>query len=221
MSDEIKEEKLDSPLVVHKKSDASYQETASEVSMSATHTDEEADDIPTLERHRFKKIKKRNRFPLFLLFAAVIVGVICALVYSGVIPIGEKETTTTTQKSYTTSPVNEFEGIITVKGTYIFFEGEELGGIKDLERQVKYLNAGTKFVVQDEKADSDFLNFEVLSILSKYNIDYDITHIVSSGLISQYETTAPKSTAPASSSTAAPSTSTSAPSTSAQNNTEN
>lgn len=212
MSDEIKEEKLDSPLVVHKKSDASYQETASEVSMSATHTDEEADDVPTLERHRFKKTKKKNRFPLFLLFVAVIVGVVCALLYSGVIPMGEKETTTTTQKSYTTTPVNEFEGVITIKGTYIFFEGEEIDGIKDLERQVKYLDAGTKFVVQDEKADSDFLNFEVLSILSKYNIDYDITHIVSSGLISQYETTAPASSASAS---------TSAPSTSAQNTTGN
>lgn len=194
MNDEIKEEKLDSPLVVHKKSDASYQETASEISMSSTHTDEEADDVPTLERHRFKKKKKKNRLPVFLIIIAVVTGVVCALFYSGVLPPAEKETTSATQKSYTTQPENKFEGIITVKGTYIFFEGEEIAGIKELERKVKYLNAGTKFVVQDEKADSDFLNFEVLSVLSQYNIDYDVTHIVSSGLMSKYETTAPQST---------------------------
>ena len=37
MADEIKEEKLDSPLVVHKKGDASYQEEGNEVSMQNTH----------------------------------------------------------------------------------------------------------------------------------------------------------------------------------------
>ena len=57
MADEIKEEKLDSPLVVHKKGDASYQEENNEVSMQNTHVDEDS-DAPTLERHRFKKEKK-------------------------------------------------------------------------------------------------------------------------------------------------------------------
>ena len=58
MADEIKEEKLDSPLVVHKKGDASYQEEGNEVSMQNTHVDEDS-DAPTLERHRFKKEKKK------------------------------------------------------------------------------------------------------------------------------------------------------------------
>ena len=59
MADEIKEEKLDSPLVVHKKGDASYQEEGNEVSMQNTHVDEDS-DAPTLERHRFKKEKKKK-----------------------------------------------------------------------------------------------------------------------------------------------------------------
>lgn len=187
MEEEIKEERLDSPLVVHKKDDASYQENA-EVTMSATHTDEDSSDSPTLERHRFKKKKKKRKFPYFLIaLIAVAVAVVCALIYSGVIPMGEKETTAQTTKSYTTKQENEFDGIIVVKGTYIFFEGEEIDGIKELEKKIKYLDEGTSFVIQDENADSNFLDFEVLSTLSKYNINYEITHIVSSGLVSKYE----------------------------------
>lgn len=188
MDEEIREEKLDSPLVVHKKSDASYQETAAEVTMSATHTDDDSSDAPTLERHRFRKDKKKKKWPYgFLVLVAIAMVVLCALFYSDVIPLREKETTTTTTRSYTTQPVNEFEGIITVKGTYIFFEGEELDGIQELVKEIKYLDEGTKFVIQDENADSNFLNYEVLSNLSLYNIDYEITHIVSSGLKSKYE----------------------------------
>lgn len=196
MADEIKEEKLDSPLIVHKKDDASYQETATEVDMSATHTDDEGDDVPTLERHRFRKEKKSKKGVWVLIaFIAVAVAVVCALFYSGVIPSGrEKETTTKPERTYTTAQVNEFEGIITVKGTYIFFEGTEVDGLSGLEREIKYLDKGTKFIVQDEDADSNFLNFDVLSLLSQYGIDYDIKHIVSSGLESKYETTAPAET---------------------------
>ena len=58
--EEIKEENLDSPLVVHKKDDASYQEANTEVSMQNTHVDEDS-DMPTLERHRFKKEKKKKK----------------------------------------------------------------------------------------------------------------------------------------------------------------
>lgn len=196
MADEIKEEKLDSPLIVHKKDDASYQETATEVDMSATHTDDEGDDVPTLERHRFRKEKKSKKGVWVLIaLIAVAVAVVCALFYSGVIPLGrEKETTTKPERTYTTAQVNEFEGIITVKGTYIFFEGTEVDGLSGLEREIKYLEKGTKFIVQDEDADSNFLNFDVLSLLSQYGIDYDIKHIVSSGLESKYETTAPAET---------------------------
>lgn len=188
MEEEIKEERLDSPLVVHKKSDASYQETATEVTMNATHTDDETSDMPTLERHRFRKEKKKKKWPYVLIvLIAIVMAVLCALIYSDVIPVREKETTTQTTRSYTTQKTNEFKGIITVKGTYIFFEGTEVDGIKGLEKEIKYLDNGTKFEIQDENADSNFLNYEVLSLLSKYNFDYEITHIVSSGLKSKYE----------------------------------
>lgn len=191
MAEEIKEEKLDSPLIVHKKDDASYQETATEFDMSATHTDDEGDDVPTLERHRFRKEKKSKK-GIWVLIAliAVAVAVVCGLFYSGVLPPGKEHVTTTKpERTYTTAQVNEFKGIITIKGTYIFFEGAEVDGLSGLEREIKYLDKGTKFIVQDEDADSNFLNFDVLSLLSQYGIDYDIKHIVSSGLESKFETT--------------------------------
>lgn len=189
MSQEMKDKVLDSPLVVHKQTDASYQETANEVTMCATHTDEEAEDVPTLQRHRFRKDKKKKKSPfIFLAIIAVLVAVFAALAYNGIIPVGNKATTeSTTQRSYTTKEENNFEGIITIKSTYIFFEGKEVNGLEGLEKNIKYLPKGTKFIVQDEDADSNFLNFEVLSLLSNYNIDYEIKHIVSSGLKSKYE----------------------------------
>lgn len=187
MNDEINEEKLDNPLIVHKKTDASYQETASEITMSATHCDDDS-DAPTLERHRYKKTKKSGRglWVIFALIAAV-AAVFAALYLNGIVPFNNEEATTATKKSYTTQPENEFKNIITVKGTYIFFEGEEVNGLQGLEKKVKYLDAGTEFTVQDENADSDFLNFQVLSMLSDNGIEYKITHIVSSGLVAERE----------------------------------
>lgn len=188
MDDEIKEEKLDSPLVVHKKDDASYQETAREFDMNATHSDDESGEVPTLERHRFRKEKKSHKGTWFLIaLIAVAVAVVCALFYSGKLSFKEPETTTKPERTYLTQEENKFEGIIVIKGTYIFFEGEEVDGISGLEREIKYLDKGTKFIIQDENADSNFLNLDVLSILSKYEINYEITHIVSSGLKSKYE----------------------------------
>ena len=56
-----------------------------------------------------------------------------------------------------------------------------------------------KFTVQDEHADSNFLNKEVLPLLTEYKMKYNVTHIQSSGLISKYETTqAVSDTAPSS-----------------------
>ncbi len=51
-----------------------------------------------------------------------------------------------------------------------------------------------------KRADSNFLNKEVLPLLTKYKMKYNVTHIQSSGLISKYEaTTQPVSdTAPSS-----------------------
>lgn len=198
------EERLDSPLVVHKQTDSSYQETASEVSMQSTHTDEESEDTATLERHRFRKERKRNSHPvLFLAVIIIIAAVVGALIYSDSIPFGREETTEEqTVKSYTQKTENEFEGTIIIKGTYIFFEGTEIDGIQELERNVKYLDEGASFVIKDEHADSDFLNNEVLPVLSQYGITYEITHIESSGLIAANEET----TSPATTTTTAPAT---------------
>lgn len=187
MDDELIEEKLDNPLIVHKENDASYQEIASEVSMSYTHTDEET-DAPTLERHRFKKQKKKPKWPwvMLLLVAAVIVAVV-VLNKNGYFAKKPTEPENTTRKSYTTQVENKFKGIITVKGTYIFFEGKEVDGISGLDRELRYLESGTTFIVQDEKADASFLNDTVLPLLSKYDIEYTTKYIVSSGLTAKNE----------------------------------
>lgn len=203
MEDEIREERLDSPLIVHKKSDASYQETAGEVTMSSTHIDDEGSESATLERHRFKKEKKKRKWPFVLLVLIVIAAaVLCALKYGGILDKPIKETTSEkpSTSSYVTEPENKFKGVIVVKGTYIFFEGNEIDGIEGLEREIKYLDAGTSFEIWEEQADSNFLNFEVLALLSQYDIKYEITHKVSTGLVSKYEnvTTAPAATSSAS-----------------------
>lgn len=207
MDEKNMEERLDSPLIVHKKSDASYQETASEVAMSSTHTDEEGADSATLERHRFRKEKKKRKWPFVLLVLIVIaVGVLCALKYGGVLNITPKETTTQplSTSNYVTQAENKFEGVIVVKGTYIFFEGNEVDGLEGLEREIKYLDAGTSFEIWEEQADSNFLNFEVLTLLSQYDIKYEITHKVSTGLVSKYENVTTQDASDATSSTAAP-----------------
>lgn len=189
MADEIKEEKLDNPLVVHKKDDASYQEENNEVSMQNTHVDEDT-DAPTLERHRFKKEKKKKKWPYVLLVIVVAaIVVIAVLINNGTIKLSTKETTTQAASSYTTEAANPFKNTITVKGTYIFYEGTELDDIGALEREIKYQDADKTFTVQDEHADSNFLNKEVLPLLTEYKMKYNVTHIQSSGLISKYETT--------------------------------
>lgn len=187
MDEDLMEEKLDNPLIVHKESDASYQEVASELSMTYTHTEEDS-DAPTLERHRFKKTKKKKKWPWFVVgLIAVVVAVCVALYYNGYFQPKRDETTTTTRKSYTTQQENPYKGIITVKNTYIFFEGEEVDGLEGLIREIKYLDAGTKFIVQNEKADSNFLNFEILPILEQYDIEYEVKYVASSGLMAEKE----------------------------------
>lgn len=189
MSDEL--EKLDSPLVVHKETDASYHETANIDIISTTNKVEE--NTTNLVRHRFrKKKKKKGKILLYLiLFIVIIVSVLCGLYFSGV--IGNKEEKTTepsTDKTYVSVPENKFEGVITVKGSYIFFEGEEIDGVAELERVVKYLDTNTAFVIQDEEADPVLLSQEIIPLLDKYSIKHDEPKfIISSGLISKYEKT--------------------------------
>lgn len=192
MSEEF-EEKLDSPLVVHKETDASYEENSSEIDVNITHIEE---DSATLERHRFKRVKKKSKAPYFICAVIVISAVFAGLYYGGIIPgfadkeITEKQPDNTAE----TTEENRFEGIITVKGTYLFFEGREINGTEELISEIKYTDSSKKFIIQDENADSKFLNNEILPLLTEYNIQYEVKFVVSSGLMSANETTAALST---------------------------
>lgn len=195
MANDYNDEHLDSPLVVHKVTDASYHETENNVDVNATHIEEET---ATLERHRFKKEKKSSKWPIVITFLVVVAAVFCYLYFSGSLAslgLGEAQTTTEPETENYTIPQNPYDGIITVKGTYIFFEGEEVDGIEGLASQVRYLDSGTSFVVQDEDADSTFLYEEVIPLLEQYGIEPEVRYVVSSGLTSKYETTTASSTA--------------------------
>ena len=195
MDEEIREEKLDSPLVVHKKSDASYQETAIEVDMSVTH-DEDNQNAPTLERHRFRKKKKKNKGGIWVIIgiAVIIVAVISALMYSGKLPIDKTEETTQPVTLESTTE-NRFKNTIVVKGTYVFYDGEEVDGVKGLESKIKYLDDEQKNItVINEHAQNEFLNYDILPLLETYHINYTSTFMESTGLISQYETTTAQTT---------------------------
>ncbi len=193
MSDNI-DEKLDSPLVVHKETDASYEENNTELDVNITHIDE---DTITLERHRFKKVKKNSKAPYVFCAVLIIIAIFAGLYFGGVIPkfFDKGETTVpVSDSSESTTEENRFKGIITVKGTYLFFEGKEINGTEDLISEIKYANENTSFIIQDENADSTFLNDEILPILTSYNIQYEVKYIVSSGLMSVNDTTVCDST---------------------------
>lgn len=66
MNNEFDEEKLDNPLVVHKVTDASYQDVSAEADLNKTHIEEET---ATLERHRFKKEKKKQQMACYYCFS--------------------------------------------------------------------------------------------------------------------------------------------------------
>lgn len=193
MSDNINE-LLDPPLVVHKKSDASYQQTAVEVDMNETRVE---DDGPTLTRHRFKKIESQKGNKSFVLFLAVFVVAvsICVLFFTGNISFDKEEKTTqkpsTTQS--TTTIEQAYEGTIVIKDMYIFVDGVEVDGIEGLQNQLKYEDANTTaYVIVDENANADYLNDEILPVLMQlgfYGDDTEITHKVSTGLIANEETT--------------------------------
>lgn len=70
-----------------------------------------------------------------------------------------------------------------------------MDGIQGLASEVKYLDEGTSFVIQDEDADSTFLYEEVLPLLEQYGIKTEVRYVVSSGLTSKYETTTAQTSA--------------------------
>lgn len=190
---------LCSPLIVHKEGDASYQPDAVEDGMTATHTEDEL-EAPTIERHRFRKKKKNHKgaYVLILLLVAS-VAVCAALYFTGTYDFGLKPKETTTQAAKTedtTQETTNYDHVITVKGTYLFYEGQEVDGVEGLIAAIKYEPAGSTFTVQDENANSNFLNNNVLSTLSLYKMNYKITHIVSSGLTAKNETTRPQTAKP-------------------------
>ncbi len=187
MNNELDEEKLDNPLVVHKVTDASYQDINPEADLNKTHIEEET---ATLERHRFKKEKKSSKWPVVLVFLVVLIAVFCYLYFSGtLLKFSNNETTAPPTETELTTESNRYAGIITVKGTAIFFEGTEVDGIDGLTREIKYLDEGTSFIVQNENADDTFLSEEILPLLDSYNIKYEVKFIVSSGLTAASETT--------------------------------
>ena len=185
MSAEFEEEKLDSPLIVHKATDASYIDTAVGADVDYTHGE---DDNATLERHRFKKVKKKKKWPYFGILAVVIIAAVCVFYFKGTkAPVDNKTTEPTTDSNVTINIEDRFNNVITVKGTYIFFEGNEVDGLNGLEKEIKYLDKSTVLTVQDESADQLFLAEEILPLLESYGFKYDTKFIISSGLKSQYE----------------------------------
>ena len=68
---------LESPLIVHKKTDSSYEESATNFEMNETHIDEEK---TTLTRHRFKKDPKKKGRGLRVL---AVIFVILAAIFAG------------------------------------------------------------------------------------------------------------------------------------------
>ncbi len=189
--------KLDSPLVVHKKGDASYEENTSAFEMNETHTEEER---PTLARHRFKKEKKSKKGLLVFVFIIfLLAGVFAGLYYTGNIRFNKEEATSapeasvTTTTETTTSLEMNYKGKIVVKDVYIFVDGVEVDGIEGLQRELKYVKASpTAYEIIDEHANADFLNGEVLKELEKmgfFTKDTVITHIQKTGLVADAETT--------------------------------
>ena len=195
MSDEIREEQLDAPLVVHKKSDASYQDGGINVDMNETHIEEEKK--PTLERHRFKKDpnKKSNKAPVVILIIVIIAVVFCALYFTGNISFGNKSATKTTTETTTatTSLEEAYAGTIVIKGTYIFVDAQEVDGIEGLQEALKYTDKSTTaYKIIDESADSNFLNNDVLPLLMNmgfYDKNTEIVHQGYTGLMAAEETT--------------------------------
>ncbi len=185
---------LDSPLVVHKKGDASYQESSVTTQMSETHTE---DDGPTLTRHRFRKEQKGHNKGLIFLFVLVIAAAaIAALYFTGNLSFSPEENTTAPKAKtteITTSLEDKYKGTIVVKDVYIFVDGIEVQGIEGLQNALEYEDKSTTaYTIIDENANSDFFNFEVLELLTQlgfYGKDTKTEHIASTGLIAEAETT--------------------------------
>ena len=197
--------KLDSPLVVHNKEDASYEESTNAYEMNETHSDEER---PTLARHRFKKEKKSKAgLIVFIFFVFILGGIAAALYITGNLPVGsnknvaEPTTVAQTTEEPTTTIEDNYKGTIVVKGVHIFVDGYEVKGIEGLQDELAYVTPSpTAYEIIDEHANSDFLNGNVLLILEDmgfFDKTTKVTHVEKTGLMAKSETTtaAPSTTA--------------------------
>lgn len=196
MNDNIQEneEMLDSPLVVHKKSDASYKDGVTHIEMNDTHDEDEG---PTLQRHRFRKDpnKKSKKGIIIPIIIVIIVAVFCALYFTGNISFDKNETTTTTETTaeVTTSIEEAYQGTIVIKDTFIFVDGYEVNGITGLQNELKYVDPSeTAYKIILENENADFYNFDVLEILTKlgfYGVNTVVEHTPRTGLMAQSEMT--------------------------------
>ena len=191
---DIVEEALDAPLVVHKKNDASYQDGVTNVDMNETHI---TNDKPTLERHRFKKDpnQKSNKPILIVVFIIVLAVAFGVLYLTGNISFdNQKETTVKQTTTETTTSIEEaYAGTIVVKGMYIFVDGVEVDGIEGMQDALRYTDKSTTaYQIIDEDANSDLLNNGVLPTLMEigfYDEKTEIIHKGYTGLMAAEETT--------------------------------
>ena len=184
---------LEPPLVVHKKSDTSYDNNNNSVlEMNDTHID---DTKPTLTRHRFKKDdKKKGKGAVVVIFiAVVVVAVFAALYFTGNIPLNNSKSNSqsSSQTSETTTSLQQkYAGTIVVKGMYIFVDG-----IQGLTESLKYLDKSTtayEIIIEgtQNSYESSYYNSDILGCLTQlgfYGDDTKVEHVESTGLMSKDE----------------------------------
>lgn len=179
------ENELDSPLVVHKESDASYNGCPNFDLMNKTAIDEN-DTAPSIERHRFKKKKKnpnKNKIitiVLLVVLVAVCVGVTVHFVNNS--KSNENKNSVTAEE--TTKSLSEvFKNTITVQGTTIYYEAEVIDNVVELESNIKFLPKDTQIIIQNEHADSDFFeSVKEVVLQCEFEKEPKVEFIQSSGL---------------------------------------
>lgn len=194
-------EKLDNPLVVHDKNDASYYNSDENLEMEKTH---EKIETQHLKRHRFKKNNnsKSKKVITFLILFAVLTVVFCVLYFTGNITFNKEtsESITETVSESTTTIEQAYAGTIVVNDTYIFVDGIEVNGIQGLQQALRTkIPSTTAYVIINENANSAFLDDEILPILLSmgfYDENTEIQHKNQTGLVpaahtTEYETTIP------------------------------
>lgn len=195
MSAQEREERqqLDNPLVVHKESDASYNGCPNLQMLTQTRDEDEV--RPTIERHRYKKKKKnpnRAKAITIVLLSAVVIVCVCVVVYfvRGNVAQRTPDDGESTSESTTESLQERFRNTITVQGTTIFFEGEEMTDVAELRNYLSLLPLDTQVIIQDEHADTAFLQTVQETVYAcGFEKDPDVQYIQSSGLVPQSEQT--------------------------------